>query len=62
MLNALCLSYFRRKYTPIDPEKVPSGCKKAFVNVFAESSEEDMAIVCCGPDEVVESPMCHPKS
>lgn len=39
-----------RKYLSVDPSSVPGACKRAFVDVFASSEEEEGALLCCSID------------
>jgi hypothetical protein len=41
-----------RKYIPIQPDKLGSDCRKAFINVMALSQNEPNAIVCCEDSQI----------
>lgn len=44
------------KYTPVEPSKVGPTCVMAFVNVYATSAEDPLAIICC--DGNTDSLLC----
>lgn len=56
-----CMENRGRKYLPVDVTAMDPtmDCSKGFVNVFASSSVEDGALVCCGT-EVFDDGICSP--